>query len=320
MADASSTKSPGRDVGILILFFIVLGVAWLVRGGPERVSKNPPTSPFLSTTGFSYSGNSGSSQAGASVSGNNNSYYPAPIPVQFLYEELGIDENFMGEQADSDISEYQGKITLSSGQARWTDPAGEYVEVRASSGNSSQIDITNWTIEGKIGLDLKIPQAVRLYLSNQVNRKEDILLSPGDKAIITTGHSPIGDSFLLNKCSGYFSQFQNFSPSISLQCPRPQDEDWPLSLSDDCLDYIDRLPACKANFTHPLYTENNCIEAINKTLNYNKCVDLHKGDDDFYKKEWRIYLSRDEELWKDRRENIILRDSKGKIVDEVSYK
>lgn len=308
MAETSSTKSPGRDVGILILFFILLGIAWFARGGPERVSKNPPTTPFLSTTGFS-------------LSKDLSSSYSSPlISIQSLREELGIDENFSDSSVDLEISEFQNEAALGIGRARRTDPKSEYIEIKASSGNSSQIDITNWTVEGKRGLDLKIPQAVRLYQSNQVNWKENVFLMPGDKAIIATGHSPIGDSFLLNKCSGYFSQFQSFSPNILLQCPYPKNEEWSFSLSDDCLDYIDRLPKCEANFTHPFYLENNCIEAINKTLNYNKCVDLHKSDDDFYKKEWRIYLGRDEELWKDRRENIVLRDSKGKIVDEISYK
>jgi hypothetical protein len=47
---------------------------------------------------------------------------------------------------------------------------------------------------------------------------------------------------------------------------------------------------------------------------------LHKNDEDFYDDEWRIYLGRGEELWKNRRETIILKDQAGKIIKEVSYK
>lgn len=323
MADAVSTKNPTRDIGIFFLFVLLLGVFWFVRGGTEKAAQNPPPGPFLSSGRLSSSGSpgvsSGSSVSSGGAGSGGNVYYPPPISIQSLYDELGIDENFISGDKESDKSEYQGRVTLGVAGARYFDPGKEYIEITASFGDGQAIDITGWTIEGKSGLDLKIPQAVRLYLSNQINKKENIVLGSGEKIILSTGHSPIGDNFLLNKCSGYFSQHQIFTPSLILQCPRPADEEWSLSLSDACLDYIKNLPACRANFSHPLYLENSCIEAVNKTLNYNSCVNLHKGGGDFYKKEWRVYLGREEELWDNTTEKIILYDNKGLRVDTLVY-
>ncbi len=327
MADTGSTKNPARDIAILIFFLIVLGIFWFVQGGPEKAAQHPP-SPFLNGTGFSSSGGSifpagsGSTSGGASTGGGTGSggaSYPPPISVQSLYRQLGINES-ISSAPESEISEYAGRITLSAGNSRSSDPEKEYIEISAAFGGGSPIDITGWTVEGKNGLDLKIPQAVRLYKANVINSETDVVLNPGEKVVLSTGRSPIGSSFLVNKCSGYFSQYQTFSPGLYTQCPRPADENWPSNLSDACLNYIDTLPACKANFSIPLYLENRCVEAINSTLSYNKCVDLHRNDDDFYKSEWRVYLNREEEIWKNSREDITLRDRNGKLVDEVSYK
>jgi hypothetical protein len=69
----------------------------------------------------------------------------------------------------------------------------------------------------------------------------------------------------------------------------------------------------------PIYLSQGCQDAIVTKLNYNSCVDMHRNDPGFYRLEWRIFLKREEELWKSKREIIKLLDETGKVVDYISY-
>ena len=60
-------------------------------------------------------------------------------------------------------------------------------------------------------------------------------------------------------------------------------------------------------------------EHIAYKINYNSCVDVHKNDATFSRLEWRVFLGRDQELWKVKRETLLLIDDKGKLVDSLSY-
>jgi len=150
-------------------------------------------------------------------------------------------------------------------------------------------------------------------------------LSPGEKAIIVTGRSPKGVSFRLNICTGYFSQFQNFTPSLPKQCPLQRDEDYPTGpngVTDICIDYLESIGRCETNVgSLPLLLASDpvCQEYISLNVHYGGCVNIHKNDSDFYKSEWRIFLGRGNALWKDRRETILLVDEEGKTVDSMSY-
>ena len=93
-------------------------------------------------------------------------------------------------------------------------------------------------------------------------------------------------------------------------------------LTDACFEYIERLRRCEAH-TRPLpisFTNDPiCQEYVSLNVNYNACVDSHKSDWNFYKNEWRVFLGRNQELWKEKRETILLLDEAGKVVDSVSY-
>jgi len=146
-----------------------------------------------------------------------------------------------GTEASTE-SAYKYKVMLRAGYgAKRTDPQKEFVEIRASSGNKNPIPISNWTLEGKTRLNVKIGNASPLPYSGQINREYPVSLNPGEKAIMVTGKSPIGVSFRLNKCSGYLGQFQDFEPRLPKECPLPRNENLPNDLDDYCLDYIDKL-------------------------------------------------------------------------------
>jgi hypothetical protein len=200
------------------------------------------------------------------------------------------------------------------------------VEIRADRNNTAPISITNWRIGSVIsGSSFKIDGGVQLPRSGIVSSEGPILLNPGDKAYIATGRSPIGVSFRTNVCTGYFEQFQDFSPSLKKECPYPEDElevttEVIRTFGNQCLDFIDRMPRCIMQVgTLPYGSSSECTEFINTEINYTGCIENHRDDTNFYKNEWRVFLGRDREIWREKRETIILLDSDGKTVDTYTY-
>lgn len=224
------------------------------------------------------------------------------------------------QAAEDSIYKYTANLS-SSYNAKKSDSQEEYVEIRASSINKEPINISNWTLENQNRIKVKIGQASQLPFLGEINQQQDILLNPGDQAVIITGQSPIGTSFRINKCIGYLSQMQDFIPILPRNCPDPvKDEMLPASLDNKCIDYIDReFELCTIYITLPTALSSSCKEYINERLNYNGCARWHKRDSDFYKPEYRVYLKRSSELWNNGHEKIILYDENGGIIDWSSY-
>ena len=228
------------------------------------------------------------------------------------------------EEAKKTESQYKGMVTLSYVN-RSKNPSQEYIVINVGNSAKTPINVTGWSIHStNTGTTVIIPKGTLLFFSGTINLEEDIYLSSGDVMYLVTGISPIGASFKINKCSGYLSQFQTFTPYISNNCPRPRDEaDSLISkivVNDACFDYIESFPSCRAETKNlPVTWSYECTHFINDKLNYSSCINTHKGDKDFYKNEWRAYLKRSARIWKDRRENIILYDNLGKIVATLTY-
>ncbi len=227
------------------------------------------------------------------------------------------------EEANKNASIYKDIVDLSF-VSRSNDAKQEYVQIRVNS-SKQPINVTGWTLKSKSsGATVKIPKGTYLFFTGTPNSEEDIYLNSGDVLYLVTGISPNGASFKVNKCSGYLSQFQTFTPYLSTYCPQPRNEDLssiPKTVNNDaCLDYIDYFPSCRIQTeTLPANWSYECTSFIYNKINYPSCVSTHKNDKDFYLNEWRVYLKRSEKIWKDRREEIILYDSNGKIVDTLVY-
>lgn len=227
------------------------------------------------------------------------------------------------EEANKNASIYKDIVDLSY-VSRSTDAKQEYAQIRVNT-TKQPINVTGWTLKSKSsGATIKIPKGTYIFFAGTPNSEEDIYLNTGDIMYLVTGISPNGASFKVNKCSGYLSQFQTFTPYLSTSCPQPRNEDLssiPKTVNNDaCLDYIDYFSSCRIQTeTLPANWSYECTSFIYNKINYPSCVNTHKNDKDFYQNEWRVYLKRSERLWKDRREEIILYDSNGKIVDTLVY-
>ncbi len=295
MKEEGEPRNPVKDFGWLALFLIALGVIWFAQGGPAKLTSM--TSPFLQSPEIN----------------------PSPDSSQNGYSFWNNSPETIGQTSEKD-SRYKGKVSLSASWAsRETDPQKEYIEISASYSNKEPVSITGWTLKGKQGFSATIGQGAYLVYSAQLNTQGAIFLGPNDRATIVTGHSPIGTSFRLNLCTGYFNQFQDFTPTLPQECPRISENEIPVNYPDACTDFIRSLSSCRMPLTAvPLGAGNDCTNFVSEKANYNGCVSAHKSEDNFYKPEWRIYLGRDNELW-GTRDSITLFDNEGKIVAQTSY-
>ncbi|HUX81155.1 MAG TPA: hypothetical protein VMV38_02450, partial [Candidatus Paceibacterota bacterium] len=187
------------------------------------------------------------------------------------------------------------------------------------------VDLTGWTLmSSATGNATSIPKGTELPTSGIVNAAQDIVLTPGQRALVISGQSPIGASFRENKCIGYFSTFQKFSPSLPQNCPAPADELTSFYGGNyirdaACIDYVNTLSRCQVALTPPSGSSSACQSLVVNYFNYNGCVTAHQKDADFSGSTWRIYLGRSNAMWRQTHEVVKLLDSTGKTVDAFTY-
>ncbi len=210
-------------------------------------------------------------------------------------------------------------LTISQGTARTREPNKEYVDISYSSSAQNPVNVSDWTISNSRGEDYRLGRATNLPGVSDTQNIDSILLQKGTVLHIVTGQSPLGISFRANRCTGYFRQFHSFTPPLSGSCPAPNREPGQDSFSDTCYQYFRSLSSCIIPRNLPLNLDNECRDYIAKTVNYNGCLQNHRYDQDFYSKEWWIYLNRPTQIWSDVRDSIILRDESGNAVATYTY-
>lgn len=224
-------------------------------------------------------------------------------------------------------SPYRGLVSMNryvSG-ADSPEPENEYVEIAISQNASVPVSLSGWTlVSDASGKNAPIPKGTEVPASGIVNAFEDIVLTPGTRALIISGRSPIGASFRENKCIGYFSTFQKFSPPLPQNCPAPSDEltsFYGNNLIRDaaCIDYAKTLSRCQVTLSPSVSMSGACQSFLVKYLNYNGCVSAHRSDPNFMGDTWRIYLGRTSSMWRTKNEIVRLLDSQGETVDAFSY-
>lgn len=308
----------GNDI-LFVVFIVGLGIAGLISGG----SGQPLTEGGL--FGFQ-AGNSSSGQPTTISSGRKLTQQEIAAEVSKAERDTQqVSKDIQTIKDNREASIYKGSVAIQNISYGSTDPSNEYISIYALSQNKNPIKITGWTFKSlSTGNSATIGKGTYLFFGDGQDSKslQDIYLSPGDTAYISTGRSPLSVSFKVNRCSGYQSQSITFNPYLFTDCPLARNEKNnipPTVKNDSCFDLIDSFPQCRVRTEPlPLGTSPECSNFI-ASLNYRSCVDTHKNEAGFYKPEWRIYLGRSEILWKTRRETIKLLDDVGKTVDTRSY-
>jgi len=320
------------DLLVVIFLLIALGVAWVWTGGPQNVMSHQGglfSAPWpLGKGGNAYtvptfsleSGEESGSQSANELQSSNASESKPSVFDSFFGYRPGI-----GYASDPSPSPYASHVRLDRGSATTQDPKKEYVSIRVSSSLQGNITITGWALQSSTNTTkVVIGPAASIPASGNLSTNAPITLGASGTIHVTTGRSPNGLSFRANKCTGYFEQFQDFSPSLPIECPRPRDEMYlfpeKTAGNAECEKFINTLRQCTLTVTEiPANVGSSCQDFILTDLSYNGCVMKHKNDLDFYRNEWWVFLSRDQELWNNNHDRILLLDENGKLVSAVSY-
>lgn len=333
----------GKDLTWIIGTILVLGVIWILMGGPASFKSGVKTPRLLAppedvTPQEKEADKISSNESGAKKSSSIKNVFTST-----------------GKQVNPNDSLYKGQIEIRLGQSyRKTGiPNKEYVTLKASSRNKQPINITGWKIDngysnryqdisGRVvagkSTVVSIPYGTVLMTGTSPSAQGPIILNPGDIAYVVTGSivksSPykIDSSFNTNKCSGYLEKYEgyDFVPAISGSCPKYSLELDTSILTDACADIVSRYgQSCKTPevirddeegiLVDGRKMTSSCRSIVVSTFNYNACVSRHKLDKDFLGKKWYVYLRHQGGLYSDDRATITLYDSLGKIVDTYSY-
>lgn len=217
-----------------------------------------------------------------------------------LYTDIGLP-----------FSLFRGDISIVGGQeAQAAFRERGILVLAARKDNPIGITITGWKLvfgEEKF----EIGEGAPLPRFGAVNTTSPITLGPTDTAVLSLHEPPTGYSFRVNRCSGYFEQFQDFDPPLAKRCPRPNRA----PLDPVCAPYLDRLPVCETILTAPEGIPLRCTDPLRVASSYEGCVKEHSADYDFYTGEWRIFLGKSTAAESAGRVDLF--DSGGALVDTL---
>ncbi|MCK5021886.1 MAG: hypothetical protein KAR54_01395, partial [Candidatus Pacebacteria bacterium] len=236
----------------IIFILIGLGIVWILIGGPARMKSKDdlfirPLAPGEEAETY------GKIEFGKESKDNEI----ISIPEQTEQSSVVGSPSTETTTVDENTSPYKGKIEISKSYGSKSDVDQEYIKLKVNNISDEAIQISDWKLRSGItGTETTIGNAVKLPYTSQQNTASAIFVYSRNEIIITTGRSPIGFSFLVNKCSGYLEQFQDFVPNISKQCPLAEDENIPSYelriFNDECWDFIDSISKCETPSNYPL--------------------------------------------------------------------
>ncbi|MDE2213173.1 MAG: lamin tail domain-containing protein [Patescibacteria group bacterium] len=292
-------------LAVLVLFWYVSG-----KPGANTLGSLTISSPISTSTPHNWLPFWG----GATVSSGSNSSYSYKPPTNTFGSVSLPGFQTSALEGEIMIEEYDG--------ARASDPEEQYITLYANPGNSGSIDLSGWQLRSiKTGQSVRIPGAVETALLGEAQSPGDVTLAPGDTAVVTTGRSPIGVSFLENECSQYLAQFQLYTPGFSLACPLPESEiqNTPLAQDQSCTEAVAGVSPCHTPTSAPSGVSQQCSDFMVSRFSYNGCVLAHQNDTNFEGKQWRIFLGLQSTLWNSTGDTIALLDPEGHLVATVTY-
>lgn len=200
----------------------------------------------------------------------------------------------------------------------------EYFALVVSESLPEPVDITGWKVFDKHRrVSYKLPRALRVLGTSGTQNSAPVRVQAGDSVIVSSGKSPVGVSFYVNKCSGYRAQFKSFTPTIKTECPEPLDEfvtNGTVPFTDnECYEVVDRLNTCRTLTQIPATVSRQCRIFLEDVISEEGCVSLHRNDPDFFVSEWRLFLGSRESLWRNESNVLYLLDDENRLVSTLVY-
>lgn len=315
MAEHGAEGGGGLGGSFVLIFFGVIIAFWFISGAGEGPgifgTATSTVSPSTSARDFSYE--RPRTQADINVELGEMSDEVARL------EDEVKDARLWGVR-----SPYAGTVRISQGDTTTDDEDRENLTI--FNNGTEAISISGWRLVSEVtGESARIPEGAELPRSGRINETAPIILEAGAHAIVVSGDAPTGVSFRENMCTGYFEQYQDFSPALTRSCPYPKDEMEQfgnIDLDDDrCYDFVSTLPYCEVARVEAQDARigTACEAFVESTLTYSGCVANHRYDQSFKSRTWRVFLESSNDLWREEREIIKLIDHEGKTVDVMQY-
>jgi len=152
-----------------------------------------------------------------------------------------------------------------------------------------KINFTGLKIKGK-KFQKEIKKATRIW--KQGAKEEDVIAKNYQKIYLIGEKSPLGKSFLLNKCMGYLKENFQFFPNFYTRCPKPKIEEIS-HLSETCQEFILNLRNCEIpnwQKNYEISRDSKCVDYLQSHFNYSSCLKNHQKDKDFFEDAWYLYL------------------------------
>jgi len=308
-------------VGIFAFIFLI----WVATGGPTRpLSFSGPTLEQPQELG---GGNYLSLPRSPFGIGNNETNLSGSSERGGSYSSSNFFTNMLRGFPFGTPSPYQGLVRLNTSvsNASSTDAQRESLRLEVPRRSATPVTISGWRFVSEItGKAAVIPTGTKTPTLGIVNAREPITLTAGERAIISTGRSPIGTSFRENICTGYLDGAQAFTPRLPRQCPAPMAEfqrvAGPYYLRDtSCVEYVKTLGKCETVTYVSSKVSTSCRAFATKHLNYNGCVIAHYNTPGFHGTTWHVYLNQKDALWRAKNEVIKLLDQNSHTVAAFRY-
>lgn len=319
---------------LAILLFIF--VAWVATGGPKRpISFAGPFITPITNTGQEQRGygswqerfESESNWWSGNWSGFKDDARSPNESIRKTQDDLADAQRKLQEaRLFGTPSVYRDVVTLSasSGALASEDPDEEYLTITVSGRAEGAIPMSGWRLVSvRTGNSVALPAAAPVFRSGSVNQTYPLTLNPGERAIVSSGRSPVGVSFRENACVGYLAERQDFVPQLRSSCPSPMDDferfyNGAASDYQSCRAAVESAPRCAMPSRGG--ASSACYQFMREHYTYNGCLTYHANDQDFFGSTWRLYLGKNRgDLWPSRNETIKLLDAAGNTVAIYTY-
>lgn len=305
---------------MMLGIFVFIFIAWVATGGPSRpISFAGPFITPVTNVGVESKGYGSLNYNG--VGSSIKSVYSA-ANTQTSVNSIQQKINDLKEKAVD--SPAKGNVRIYGGDVRSSDAKTEYLTLSIS--GKDPIDITGWElVSTSTDETVRIPKGTKIGHVSDTGLLSNIVVSPGEQVILTTGRSPLSSSFKENSCGGYLAANFTFTPSISTYaCPSPVDELRTYYTGDAegyvyCKKYLETVYGCNALEDAPTRVPSSCSSFMNSELTYEGCVANHQNDSNFDGRTWRVYFEEKRDLWDDDHGTIYLLDKAGEVVDVYKY-
>jgi hypothetical protein len=196
------------------------------------------------------------------------------------------------------------------------------INLRSNLKEGEILSITDWKIRTNSNYFL-IPEVVNYYVINEDNKRDPVILNPGDNVIIYVGEkSPVNNNFRLNKCLGYLNDRVDLYSSINNECPLPERDDYK-NFSGECQNVIRSFRRCELPDVNEMNTikfsdSNECRDYIYNFFNIKNCYDTYKNDENFLDNELWLWINRSG-IFDPHHDWVRIENTQGKVIDEYSY-